>query len=84
MVDRAAALTQTRVMFVPTLYWVDDSFTYRKSVNSQVRHLAAGVVTCFLPVVGGHELCLGAPLRAAGALRISPSHPREQRAAASL
>lgn len=42
MVDRAAALTQTRVMFVPTLYWVDDGFLDRKSVNSQVRHLPAG------------------------------------------
>eukprot|EP00884_Botryococcus_braunii_P003248 jgi/Botrbrau1/12924/Bobra.92_1s0004.1 len=37
MVDRAAMVRQSRIMFVPTLYWVDDDFVYRKSVNSQGR-----------------------------------------------
>jgi hypothetical protein len=36
MVDRAAALQQSQVMFVPSLFWVDDGFMARKSVNSQV------------------------------------------------
>ena len=34
MVDRAASLKQTRVMVTPTLFWVDDDFKNRKTVNS--------------------------------------------------
>jgi hypothetical protein len=37
MVDRAAALKQSRVMITPTLFWVDDDFRSRTSVNSQGR-----------------------------------------------
>ena len=37
MVDKAAALKQSRLMFTPTLFWVDDAFRDRKSVNSQGR-----------------------------------------------
>lgn len=37
MVDRAAALKQSRVMITPTLFWVDDDFKSRTSVNSQGR-----------------------------------------------
>ena len=36
MVASAASIHQSRVMFVPTLFWVDDSALERKTVNSQV------------------------------------------------
>ena len=37
MVDRAAAIKQSRIMFTPTLFWVDENFKARKTVNSAVR-----------------------------------------------
>ncbi len=36
MVQKAAANRQSRLMFTPTLFWVDKNFQQRKSVNSQV------------------------------------------------
>ncbi|CAL8461829.1 g1360 [Coccomyxa elongata] len=35
MVQKAAANRQSRLMFTPTLFWVDKNFQQRKSVNSQ-------------------------------------------------
>ncbi len=37
MVQNAARNRQSRLMFTPTLFWVDDNYQQRKSVNSQVR-----------------------------------------------
>lgn len=36
MVQKAAGNRQSRLMFTPTLFWVDKNFQQRKSVNSQV------------------------------------------------
>ena len=36
MVDRAKALTQTSIMFVPTLFWVNENAASLSSVNQQV------------------------------------------------
>jgi hypothetical protein len=36
MVQRAATNRQSRLMFTPTLFWVDANYKQRKSVNSQV------------------------------------------------
>lgn len=37
IVKSALAYKQSRLMFVPTAFWVDESYTQRKSVNSQGR-----------------------------------------------
>ena len=37
MVQHAATNRQSRLMFTPTLFWVDSNFQQRKSVNSQVQ-----------------------------------------------
>ena len=53
MVARATSLMQTRLMFVPTLFWVDEGYKQLKTVNSQ-----ASIQSCdqaFLPV---EEECL--------------------------
>jgi hypothetical protein len=42
IVKSALAYKQSRLMFVPTAFWVDNSYTERKTVNSQVHYLAIG------------------------------------------
>jgi len=37
IVKSALAYKQSKLMFVPTAFWVDESYTERKSVNSQVQ-----------------------------------------------
>lgn len=42
MVNRAKALTQTSIMFVPTLFWVNEEQASLSSVNQQVHNPFAG------------------------------------------
>lgn len=45
MVTRAAKLHQSSINFTPSLFWVDENATSRKSVNAAVStHLATRVV----------------------------------------
>lgn len=44
VVGKATALTQTRIMFVPTLFWVDEGYKNLKSVNSQVNNF---IMKCY-------------------------------------
>ncbi len=67
----ALAYKQSRLMFVPTAFWVDESYTQRKSVNSQVQPLAdrdlATILSLLSPPPFSFSLFTAAHLSAGGA-----------------
>lgn len=69
VVHRAAQFTQTKLMFVPTLFWVDEGYSSTRSVNSQAS------IKCIIIHCRGSTLSMLALIvMVAAAKHASPSH----------
>lgn len=61
MVQKAAGNRQSRLMFTPTLFWVDKNFQQRKSVNSQVDLFVTTPICSILFDMHLHVMCVHHP-----------------------